>query len=162
MGIHPDHLRRYVIQPTLAYLADGGIPASRAAENLLLLTTAQETECGHYLHQNGGPALGIFQVEPLTHNDLWNNWLLHRPPLADRVRQLMGGLGLSADHMTTNLAYATAIARLIYYRSPVPLPDADDVAGLAACYKQAFNTALGAATVEQAAANYRRYVLGVK
>lgn len=42
---------------------------------------------------------------------------------------------------------------------PDPLPAANDIDGLARFYKVAFNTARGAATIEQVKANYQRYVL---
>lgn len=42
MTIHPGHLREYVIRPTLR---DLGL-YSEAAEELLMLTAADELECG--------------------------------------------------------------------------------------------------------------------
>ena len=42
---------------------------SRNAEELLMLTAACESNLGHYFKQlGGGPALGIFQVEPATYD----------------------------------------------------------------------------------------------
>ena len=44
------------------------------AVNLLMGTAAQESHLGKYRKQiGGGPALGIFQMEPATFNDIVNN-----------------------------------------------------------------------------------------
>ena len=99
------------------------------------------------LHQVDGPALGIFQIEPATHADVWANYLAYRENLAGRVASLASEQP-RLDQLVWNLAYATAIARLIYYRRPEPLPAADDLAGLARYWKAHFNTALGAGSVE--------------
>jgi hypothetical protein len=56
-----------------------------------------------------------------------------------------------------NILFQIAIARMKYLRAPGALPAADDLPGLAAYYKRHWNTPLGAATVEAAMANYRRY-----
>jgi hypothetical protein len=52
------------------------------------------------------------------------------------------------DQLAWNLGYATAIARLVYYRRPEPLPHADDLAGLARYWKVHFNSHLGAGAPE--------------
>jgi hypothetical protein len=41
------------------------------------------------------------------------------------------------------MAYATAIARLVYRRRPEPLPEASDTPGLAAYWKAHYNTPRG-------------------
>lgn len=68
MSINCEQLRLYVIRPTLEKIELW----SEAAENLLLGTTAQESHMGTYIKQVGkGPALGIYQMEPATHKDIW-------------------------------------------------------------------------------------------
>jgi hypothetical protein len=50
---------------------------------MLLLGTAL-TESGdmHYLHQLGnGPALGVYQMEPTTHEDIYDNYLKYKKEL---------------------------------------------------------------------------------
>ena len=72
MAINTKHLRLYIIRPTLQKINLW----SEAAENLLLGTAAQESLLGTYLKQNGnGPALGIYQMEPNTHKDIWIHYL---------------------------------------------------------------------------------------
>ena len=41
------------------------------------------------------------------------------------------------------MGYATAVARLIYWRVPRPLPAANNLDGLAAYWKTHYNTRLG-------------------
>lgn len=151
MSIHPGQLREYIIRPTLKQM---GL-YSEAAEELLMLTAATESLCGKYLHQVGGPALGIYQMEPATHNDIWGNYLKHKPGTANAVKVF----GSSSAQLPGNLYYATAMARVHYLRRPERLPSAMDVDGLARYWKDHYNTHLGKGTVEKAADNYRRYAL---
>lgn len=149
-------LREYVIRPTLEYLGLW----SPEAESLLLGTAAQESHMGHYLHQVRGPAVGIYQMEPATHQDIWTHYLAGKPQLSSKVRSLAAYRWhtsfIPAIEMHGNLAYATAIARVFYLRKPDALPK--DLAGWAEYWKRHWNTHLGAGTEEQFIENYRRYV----
>ena len=140
--LDPGQFRRLVIRPALQAI---GL-CSPAAERLLLGTALTESGLRR-LHQVGGPALGIFQIEPATHADVWANYLAYRENLASRVASLASQRP-RLDQLVWNLAYATAIARLIYYRRPEPLPAAADLAGLARYWKAHFNSALGAGSAE--------------
>lgn len=155
MAIDANQLRREVIRPTLEFMG----MHSEAAENLLLGTAAHESHLGRYLHQLGGPALGIYQVEPATLRDVRENFLRYRPELHDRVRDLLGYRPSEERQLVTNLAFSTAIARLVYYRDPEPLPAAGDLEGLARYYKRVFNTVAGKATEAQFIQAYRTYAL---
>ena len=44
----------------------GGNYESKNANFLSLCTAAIESNCGYYIKQVGGPALGIWQMEPAT------------------------------------------------------------------------------------------------
>ena len=151
MSIHPGHLREYVIRPVLRSLD----LYSEAAEELLMLTAATESLCGRYLHQVGGPALGIFQMEPRTHNDIHTNYLSYRPGLA----RLVAEYGHTANQLAGSLNYATAMARIHYLRVPAPLPSPGDVDGLANYWKTYFNTSAGAGRPETAVRHYQSLAL---
>jgi len=141
-GLDPIQFRNYVIRPTLKLL-DPAVPYSLAAENLLLGTAIVESDLRWLKQRGSGPALGVYQVEPATHRDLLENYVhLGREPL----RQLLYALATnwSPTQLVTNLAYATAIARLVYRRSPRPLPAENDAAGLAKMHEVVYNTRLGA------------------
>lgn len=153
--IDPAHLRECVIRPALKRIALW----SESAEELLMLTAAQESAMGQYLRQIRGPAVGVFQMEPATHDDIWGNYLAYKPQLAERVLAIRAGWGETKhEEMAGNLYYAAAMARVHYLRDPNRLPGADNVLGLASYWKRAYNTHLGRGTVDEAVHNYKRYV----
>jgi len=160
-GIDPNQFRQLIIRPALEAL--GGRLWSPSAENLLMGTAAQESRLGNYIHQLGrGPAVGPFQMEPATHDDIWERYLRYKRWLNITVHEAAGIEGeekLPADYMIYNLRYAAAMARIHYLRVPQALPEADDIEGLAAYWKRYYNTYLGAGTVEEFIENYHRFVL---
>jgi len=160
--VNPDHLRR-LIRETLHEL-----PAlvTSAAVELLILTACQESHCGEWLYQlGGGPARGIFQMEPATHDDLWSRWLRHQTPWRLDVARLLYGVDAGAGgvlsmefgrgQLAGNLTYAIATCRAQYWRHPVPLPAADDAHGLARYWYEAWCKGCKG-TVEEALGNYRK------
>ena len=157
-------LRHEIIRPVLKYL-DAEIPYSKAAENLLMGTCAQESKMGQWLVQLGdGPAKGIFQMEPTTLFDIYANFLKYKSDLRDVVNDLRGSRDFILDHgtveqddLTGNLYYAAAMCRVHYYRVPWPLPD-DDVEQLAHYWKNFYNTAEGKGEPEEFVKNYRLLV----
>lgn len=152
MAINVAQLRQYIVKPAITSIGLW----SQAAENLLMGTCAQESELGTYLKQVNGPALGIFQIEPATHTDIWINYLRAHDDLRARVVEINH---YDETALIFNLKYAAAIARLIYYRVDKLLPDANDLPGLARYYKLYYNTLQGKATEQQFMDNYRRFVL---
>lgn len=162
MGINVKQLRELIIIPTLYYLD----LYSASAVNLLLGTCAQESQMGTYLKQNGGVALGIYQIEPATHRDIIERYLYlpDKQELRERTMRIISQInqyGNPEQDLIFNLRYATAIARIKYLMASDPLPEADDVMGLANYYKIWYNTANGKGTVYQFIENYKRYVTEV-
>lgn len=154
-------LRKYVVRPTLKRMNLW----SQAAEELLLGTIAQESRMGFYLHQISGPALGIYQIEPATHQDLWKNYLSYRADkqlmvasFASRVHSNLHDMNIDDDELIGNLAYSTAVCRMLYYRKPEALPDSKDIPGLALYWKTHYNTFKGKGTTEEFELNYRKWV----
>ncbi len=141
--LDPQHFLAYVVRPSLDSIGLW----SPAAERLLHGTAITESGLTWLAQKGGGPARGVYQIEPATHDDIWANYLAYRDGLAKRVARLAGEHP-RLDQLAWNLGYATAIARLVYYRRPEPLPHADDLAGLARYWKAHFNTNLGAGTPE--------------
>lgn len=151
-GVNTAQLRAYVIRPALQHIQ----LYSRSAENLVLGTALVESG-GHFLKQMGsGPALGLFQMEPATSRDIWENYLEYNPGLRARISLLMTGLVDDDDYeMIGNLYYAAAMCRVHYRRVPDALPAATDYAAMAAYWKQFYNTALGAGTADKALPYFR-------
>ena len=137
-GLHPEQFRRLVIRPTLQGLGLW----SPAAERLLLGTAVVESGLKFLTQHGDGPARGVYQIEPATADDLAKNWLTFRPRWAHKLAAFASEQP-SNGQLVSNLAYATAVARLIYYRRPEALPDPENLRGLADYWKAHFNTTAG-------------------
>lgn len=145
-------LRDYVVRPVLRELG----AYSEAAEQLVLGTAAHESEF-EFIHQiGGGPALGLWQMEPATHNDIVNNYLKYRPELAAAIFRASGCAGFAANNLLKNVSYACAFVRVHYLRVKESLPA--DLEGQAAYYKLHYNTPLGKATVHGYVQSFKRLV----
>jgi hypothetical protein len=143
--LDPKNLRDYVIFPVCRRLA---LDTPAAVE--LLLGTAYKESKLKFLHQLGaGPALGLWQMEPATHNDIWENFLKYKPTLAQLVRGFFANNPEDATQLMGNLYYACAMVRVHYYRVKEPLPQAGDVAGMARYWKLYYNTPAGAGTEKE-------------
>ena len=144
-----NQLRVFVIKPVLVSLD----MYSQEAEDLVAGTIAQESRMGHYIHQVGGPALGICQMEPATHKDIWENFISYRKDLSERLNGIC--FDMSESDMIWNLKYAVTMCRIHYYRKPGAIPL--DVEGQAEYWKRHYNTEQGKGTVEEYIDNYERY-----
>lgn len=151
-GIDVDQFRELIVQPTLK-----GIELwTPAAENLVLGTALHESHA-HFLKQIKGPAIGPYQMEPATFDDLCENFLKYQPTLAARVYALAIGAP-DAQEMAGNWYFATAMCRIHYRRMTEPLPPANDAVALAGYWKRHYNTALGKGTVELALPAFKRAI----
>lgn len=135
MGIAARELSHYVIRPTLIYIGRH----CAGAEALLLGIAASQSGLGSALH--GGDGLGLYRIDSLRHQTLWDHYLALDPELASLVR------GLASQHaflsgpdleLTVNLRYATAIAWLMVEQRHPPLPDEGDVLGMARIWRDTF------------------------
>ncbi len=132
---------------------------SEAAETLLLMTAAHESAGWKHVRQHpSGPGVSFYQIEPGTLEDFHKNWLSYRPQWRDKLIA-MGAHRPQPDRLVFDAAYATTMARLLYYRDDKPLPAAGDLDGLAAYAKRVWNTSRGKATAEKYRADYERYCL---
>lgn len=119
-------LHNHLIAPTLAALGKGyNHPPARF---LLLGTVAIESDMGLYNRQIKGPALGFFQMEPVTHYDIWKNCDALRSDVGTRIREMLPP-SIQANkklwHLGLELSpqYACAMARMKYAMSPIKLPE---------------------------------------
>lgn len=169
-GLNPFQFRDRVIRLVLHIL--GPKFESEAAVNLLVGTAIQETNLDH-LVQVSGPALGFYQIEPKTYDDLMLNYFFRGMPweilsqqnAERRMRRemylnLVTGFESSfppkIKQLEGDMYYQTAVARFIYWRIPHSLPAANDLPGLAAYWKQYWNTPMGAGTEQQFIDNWNR------
>ena len=151
-GIVPQQFRRYVIRATLEHLGEH----TDAFEELLFMTVAHESLGGRLLHQHRGSAVGVFQIEPRTHDDIWKNYLAYKPRMAAKVKALASTY--TAEECITNLKYCCAMAAMVYIRAKDDVPsNPKDLWALAAFYKLYYNTYLGSATLKQTIDDYHRW-----
>ena len=128
---------------------------SEDAEALIMGTAAQESRLKYLRQLGNGPALGLFQMEPATHDDIWSNYLSYKPELIDIViDSIETNKPPKAERMVWDLRYSAIMCRLHYRRVPKPLPDKDDVWAQADYWKQYYNTPLGHGTKEEFVRNY--------
>lgn len=153
-SMNAKQLRDYIIKPSLVLVGYN----SKAAEKLLLGTACTESDCGNFVHQINGPALGIYQMEPTTHDDIWVNFLQYKGDLATSLLQNCNfSVVPDASELVSNLKYATIMARLHYLRVPESLPNDDDLTGIAGYYKKYYNTPLGKGSVDKFIKDYNRF-----
>src|SRR3569832_707490 len=135
---------------------------SAAAEELMRGTALVESGLVNRRQIGGGPARGLFQMEPATHDDIWNNFLKYRSKLAQAITALQSSP--DADkyaELENNDKYACGMARASYLRAPGALPQSGDVSGMASYWKEHYNTLLGAGTVSTYVRKWSR-VMGNK
>ena len=121
-------LINHVIIPTL-----NEIPKGFSSEAVLAITMiiAHESQRGEYIHQAGGPALGLIQMEPATHDDTWKHgdsiW---------RNAEILGIVNSSArecdnhppaKRLIYDLRYCVFMARQRLFMKPGKLPITADV-----------------------------------
>jgi hypothetical protein len=143
-GLYLSQLKAEIVTPVLTTI---GL-ASPAAINLLAGTASAESECVYLRQLGGGPALGLWEMEPATHDDIWANFLNARIDFAVPIRRMTTTDIPRVRQLISNLRYACAMARIRYYRSPLPLPAANDAVGLCTYWKGIYNTALGAGAAD--------------
>ncbi len=136
--------RDYIVAPALNHIN----LHSLAAEQLVMATAMAESNIC-FVHQvGGGPARSFFQMEPVTHDDIWARYLSRKPHLLGDLKGLiMRDMDLH-EQLHGNLFYGAAMCRIFYLRFRKPLPEVDDWYGMAEYWKKYYNTRLGAGTVE--------------
>lgn len=141
---------------TVLHDLDSEIPYSKEAFELLCGTCAQESAFGKYRKQiGGGPALGIFQMEPATFDDCVENYLVYRPDLYDLILDISDVTNLYSKDLEANDILSTCMARVKYLRATGAIPTT--LEGQAAYWKQHYNTYKGKGTIEEYIKNYKRY-----
>jgi hypothetical protein len=151
------HLRDMVVRPTLQHLGTWSL----VDEQLVMGTAAHESDGFRYLKQaGGGPALGLWQMEPATYDDLHANYLAYKRDRAVKLQGLVADWPVGAAALPTNLAYGAALCHLQYlrYRKGYVLPMPGDVQAIAAVWKQVWNTHRGKGTVGKFVDDWRLWI----
>ena len=97
---------------------------------------------------DGNPALGFWQVEPKTAEDIIHNYAKFRPKIMRALRKL-GYVGENLKfELLSNLALQIAFCRLKYRRDKQSIPSWTDLDLQASYWKRVYNTHKGRGTVE--------------
>jgi len=148
-------LRELVIIPALRDL----VMLSDDAVELLMFTVAVESNGGSYLKQIEGPALGIYQMEPETYNDIWQNYINNQFRLVGLMVSNFDCIRMpSEDRLIYDLRFATAMARIHYARVPQKLPDKNHILAMWAYYKTYYNSSKGAAECVKSIEKYKAFI----
>ena len=158
--IDVEQFRRIVVAPTLMACALW----SEAAERLVLGTAIAESDL-RFLAQKGGPAIGLFQIEPTTALDIRRYLMERQTSIATRITHWVGMHGKTSifqapdefllRRLATDLELGCAFCRVKYFMKSERLPDADDIDALGAYWKKHYNTEQGKGTAAGWALAYR-------
>lgn len=143
-------LKTPTIEDAQAFLLDAVDPALRAiglltipARVLMLGTALAESRLVHRRQLGGGPARGLFQIEPATFKDIYGRYLKRKTALLAACNGLLEQGADPWAQVEHNDRFACAIARCRYLMDPFPVPW--DATGQAEYHKRVYNTAEGAA-----------------
>lgn len=136
--------RDHIVVPALTHINH----YSLNAEQLVMATAMAESNLLFIQQAGRGPARSFFQMEPVTHDDIWERYLSRRPHLLNDLKGLiMRDMDLH-EQLHGNLFYGAAMCRIFYLRFKQKLPETNDWRGMAEYWKKYYNTHLGAGTVE--------------
>ena len=116
----------------------------------LIYRTGQAESGYRILRQYGqGPAIGFFQLEPATMNDIIDNYVDYRPQIKTDLYSLGYDDSDGAElRVMGNIHLQIAFCRLKYRRDKHPIPKTSDIIAQAEYWKRVYNSHLGKGTVE--------------
>ncbi len=129
-------------------LLDWGLHSDHCVE-LMAMICAHESLGGKHRRQiGGGPALGLFQIEPPTHNSIWDN--------SDSIRARAQRYGIKEDvsKLETDDRYSIFVARHYLAMDRNPLPKTPEEM---AAYCKSYWNRTGEATPEKYINDYRAW-----
>jgi hypothetical protein len=129
-------------------LLDWGLHSDHCVE-LLAMIAAHESLGGKHRRQiGGGPALGLFQIEPVTHNSVWDN--------SDTIKSRAARFGIKEDvsRLETDDGYSIFVARHYLAMDRNPLPKTPEAM---AAYCKSYWNRIGKATAEKYLNDYRAW-----
>ncbi len=164
------HLDKEFLRKEIFLTLKGTGLYTRDIHNLLLGTAASESDFGFLNKQVKGPAVGIFQMEPATHNDIWEHWIGQKPKLKKHVEATMWKNVPKIVQLRYNLNYQIIMAAVHYHRinsvtkclDHKKFKDQKDYKWwLAWVHKKVYNTKLGKSTTTRYFEKYNEYVFAI-
>lgn len=136
-------------------------------EELRIMMGTAATESGYRSREQigGGPAVGLFGIEPKTGLDTFRTYLLRKEWLYSRLMGTVFGMASAPFFIPEHEEivrllrdyddYSAFIARVKYLRVPKRIPI--DLESIALYYKVHYNTEQGAGSVEKFLRDYHDY-----
>lgn len=129
--------------------------ARKEEVEIMVGIVATESGFTHRVQIGGGPACGLFQIEPDTAFDVYLNYLRRKPDRLNRLMMLSFDMPVFffpariclPDLLKVWDDFSFLIARCVLLRRPEPIPK--DVEAQARYYKRWYNTPDGAGSVEK-------------
>ena len=118
------------------------------AAAMVFRTGMTETGYKHLKQMGDGPAIGFFQIEPATLNDVMDNYVLYRPAIKTDLYSLGYDDKDIEIRIMGNIALQVAFCRLCYRRDSKSIPKLENIKAQAEYWKRVYNTKLGKGTVE--------------
>jgi len=115
--MNKQQLTDLVIIPTLKEIPNG---YSESAVMAIQMIIAHESTGGEYLAQTKGPALGVIQMEPFTHEQVWK--------FGDSIKknaELLGITKVTPERLVYDLRYNVFMARQKLFMASGALPSCE-------------------------------------
>ena len=151
-------LRELIVKPCL----EGLHCWSQPFEDLIIGTFAHESRFGDYIEQIKGPALGFWEMEPATYNDL-QNYLVKLPETMCRIVNVCQITIPHKELMVYNIRFACCMSIVKYMEAGIFTRkyNMDSLNNLAIIYKTLYNSSLGKGTEQEFIDNYKTFC-GIK
>ena len=137
----------------LGTLRAAGLPCSNSAIELLTMIASHESAGFKYVQQLNGPALGLYQMEPIGFDEVKRYLDLRR----ERFTKLRWVENSEFEMLNYDQRLATISARIFFLAKPESLPDGNQPEKLADYCKRYWNTPAGKATAGHYLDAYKTY-----
>lgn len=152
-GLYLQHVRELWVRPALAALPASLNTLSRQQG---VLGIGNKESGYRYIKQVGaGPALGFWQMEPETHDDMWRNFIRYRPELQAALLGILAGAKPDPARLVDRPIYSAAMCAVHTNRAKDKIPAANDAPGWAVFWKHNYNTESGAGVAAEAVPYFR-------
>lgn len=131
------------------------ITYSEKVIHMMIETACVESCCGKYIKQINGPACGIFQIEPNTAKDIYDNFIIYRPYYKKGYDLLYNKKLTLEQNLIYNLAFQIFMCRIFYIRIPEPIPNT--TMDRATYWKKYYNTTKGKGSTQDYIIKVRTY-----
>ena len=155
------HLNYGDLYTTVKYVVDHSpvtIEDEEGFISLIIETVAVESFFGKSVKQKKGPALGIFQMEPVTYTCIQDNFIKYHDNYKKFILSFKDRSLSNHDNLMYNVKYQVAYALIHYVRYNVHELDLSDRNDRASTYKDIWNTYKGKATIEKFVEDTNKYL----